>query len=147
MEELLTLRKKVESLERDVGGLEAIVRNLDSIKEQEDTVREEQFSLIKQLNCYIYLLYLDTMGNRPFVPPDREPNEDEPVSTICIIYCCCVFRKAIGFKPTCIYRVTKLCGGIRASRGVPLVCIIVTTVKLKTCVVLGNFLYIDPPIH
>ena len=81
MEELLTLRKKVESLERDVGGLEAIVRNLDSMKEQEDTVREEQFSLIKQLNCYIYLLYVDARGNRPFVPPDHEPNEDEPVST------------------------------------------------------------------
>ena len=43
-------------------------------------------------------------------------------------YCCCVFRKAIGFKPTCIYRVTKLCGGIRALRGVSLVCIIVTIV-------------------
>ena len=28
--ELLTLREKVESLERDVGGLEAIVLNLDS---------------------------------------------------------------------------------------------------------------------
>ena len=92
MEELHTLRSKVESLERDVGGLEAIVLNLDSgkdqdtLKQQADLIKqlkchkEEQFSLIKQLNYHIYLLYLDALGNRPFVPPN-EPDEDEPVST------------------------------------------------------------------
>ena len=88
MEELLTLRQRVESLERDVGGLEAIVRNLDSMKEQQDTFKEQQADLIKQLNCHLYLLYLDAVGNRPFVTPDHEPNEDEPVSTYNILLLC-----------------------------------------------------------
>ena len=88
MEELLTLRQretmlkeKVESLERDVGGLEAIVNNLEALKQQQESAKEEHFSLIKRLNCHVYLLYLDAASNRPFVPPDHEPDEDEPVST------------------------------------------------------------------
>ena len=46
-----------------MGGLEAIVRNLDSMKEQEDTFKEQQADLIKQLNCHLYLLYLDAVGS------------------------------------------------------------------------------------
>ena len=57
MEELLTLRNKVESLERNVERLEANLNQLDS---------------------HIYLLYLDAASNQLFVD---EPDEGEPVST------------------------------------------------------------------
>ena len=64
--ELLSLREKVGSLERDIGGLEAIVLNLDS--------------RCRKLDRQVIALYDDAASNRPFVPPNG-PDEDELAST------------------------------------------------------------------
>ena len=80
MDELLTLRARVGSLQRDVSGLEAIVRNLDKHKNHLDKLTDQ-----------LVLLLFDTEHDRPFLLPNGPP-EDEIVSTCIIILdlSCCV---------------------------------------------------------
>ena len=69
MDELLTLRARVGSLQRDVSGLEAIVRNLDKHKNHLDKLTDQ-----------LVLLLFDAKHDRPFLLPNGPP-EDEIVST------------------------------------------------------------------
>ena len=57
IEELLTVRQRVESLERDVEGLEAIVLNLE---------HKRGSKLDEQLEA----LYVAAANGRPFVSPN-----------------------------------------------------------------------------
>ena len=75
MEELLTLREKVERLERDVGGLEAIVLNLDNKHRR----LNRRYGGLLKLDEQFEALYTAANG-RPFVSPNG-PDEDELVST------------------------------------------------------------------
>ena len=68
MEELLTLRKKVESLKKDVEELEATILNNEDAKGKLELVERR-----------VIALFYDADSNKPFVPP--EPDEDELVST------------------------------------------------------------------
>ena len=96
VEELLTLRQRVESLERDVGGLEAIVLNLDHKRRRQS----RRYGGLLKLDEQLEALYDDANNGRPFVSPDGQ-DEDELVST-CIYYtflgCCCVLRNLIEFN-------------------------------------------------
>ena len=80
IEELLTLRQKVGSLERDVEGLEAIVLNLDNKRRRQS----RRYGGLLKLDEQLEALYDDAANARPFVSPDGE-DEDELVST-CIYY-------------------------------------------------------------
>ena len=74
--ELLTLRQKVGSLERDVEGLEAIVLNLDTKRRR----LSKRYGRLLNLDKQVEALYDDAANGRPFVSPDG-PDEDELVST------------------------------------------------------------------
>ena len=64
MDELLTLRARVGSLQRDVAALEAIVINLDGYRTRVFKVGHQ---LVK--------LWEDTEADRPFLSPNGPPNE------------------------------------------------------------------------
>ena len=78
--ELLSLREKVGSLERDIDGLEAIVLNLDSRCRKLDRQCGRLDSRCRKLDRQVVALYDDAASNRPFVPPNG-PDEDELAST------------------------------------------------------------------
>ena len=63
MDELLTLRARVGSLQRDVAALEAIVINLDGYRTRVFKVGHQ---LVK--------LWEDTEADRPFLSPNGPPN-------------------------------------------------------------------------
>ena len=70
MDELLALRARVKTLERDVAGPEAIVHHLDEKREDFDTLESQ-----------VVRLFADTASNQWFVPCSGPP-EDELVSII-----------------------------------------------------------------
>ena len=59
MDELLALRARVETQERDVAGLEAVIQNLDK---DFDTLESQ-----------VVRLFVDTSTNQWFVPPSGPP--------------------------------------------------------------------------